>query len=328
MKDIFVSNSKDDKSLSKKLVSKLESVGYSCFVLPRDESSGKSDDLIAESKIFILILSESAENSKHVTEQLKSAVEQNCTIIPFKAGKIDNNLGMQYMLQELEWVDAYGDGFDEAYDVLLEIIEELTEGKKTKSVKKNKTASKDDNFELKKSHLYGIIAVLSVALLYFAFFNKSSESDNSVSNKNNIAQTNTNNTVVPDVVNKELKNEEQKIVGSWKMTDYEDSRNMNEEERRQTERNIDQMKARVLLTFSADRSFARAGFTPQVQKGYWEYDTGKKKIYLIPENTNQKEEINIINLTDNAMTFVVTESVETSPGKQEIVTTKLTFQKQ
>jgi len=326
MKDIFVSNSKDDKSLSKKLVSKLESVGYSCFVLPRDETSGKSDDLIAGSKIFILILSESAENSKHVTEQLKIAVEQNCMIIPFKAGKIDNNLGMQYMLQELEWVDAYGDGFDEAYDVLLEIIEELTEGKKTKSVIKKKPASKDDNFELKKSHLYGIIAVLAIALLYFAFYNNGSESENSISNQNNIAQTN--NTVIPDVVNEELRNEEQKIVGSWKMTDYEDSRNMTEEERRQTEQNIEQMKARVLLTFNDDRSFVRLGFTQNAQKGYWEYDADKKKIYLIPENTNQKEEINIINLTDNTMTFVVTESVEASPGKQEIVTTKLTFQKQ
>lgn len=323
MKDIFVSNSKDDKSLSKKLVSKLESVGYSCFVIPRDEKSGKSDDLIAGSRIFILILSGSAENSKQVAEQLKSAVEHQCNIIPFKAGKINNSLGMQYMLNELEWVDAYGDGFDEAYDVLLEIIDEITQGKKTKPVKKVIADSDNENFEIKKSHLYGIIAILVVALIYFAFFNESNVGD---IKQNNTIQTN--NTVIPDVVNKELKPEEKKIVGSWKMTDYEDSRNMTQEERRLTDQNIEQMKQRVLLTFNSDRSFSRAGFTPQVQKGYWEYDINKKKIYLTPENTNQKEEINIIDLTDNKMTFVVTESVETSPGKKEIVTTKLTFRKQ
>jgi len=323
MKDIFVSNSKDDKSLSKKLVSKLESVGYSCFVIPRDEKSGKSDDLIADSRIFILILSESAENSKQVSEQLKSAVEHQCIIIPFKAGETNNSLGMQYMLNELEWVDAYGDGFDEAYDVLLEIIDEITQGKKTKPVKKVIADSKNDNFEIKKSHLYGIIAILVVALFYFAFFNESNVGD---IKQNNTIQTN--NTVIPDVVNKELKTEEKKIVGSWKMTDYEDSRNMTQEERRLTDQNIEQMKQRVLLTFNADRSFSRTGFTPQIQKGYWEYDINKKKIYLTPENTNQKEEINIIDLTDNKMTFVVTESVETSPGKKEIVTTKLTFRKQ
>lgn len=323
MKDIFVSNSKDDKSLSKKLVSKLESVGYSCFVIPRDEKSGKSDDLIAGSRIFILILSGSAENSKQVAEQLKSAVEHQCNIIPFKAGKTNNSLGMQYMLNELEWVDAYGDGFDEAYDVLLEIIDEITQGKKTKPVKKVIPDSDNENFEIKKSHLYGIIAILVFALIYFAFFNESNVGD---IKQNNTIQTN--NTVIPDVVNKELKPEEKKIVGSWKMTDYEDSRNMTQEERRLTDKNIEQMKQRVLLTFNSDRSFSRAGFTPQVQKGYWEYDINKKKIYLTPENTNQKEEINIIDLTDNKMTFVVTESVETSPGKKEIVTTKLTFRKQ
>ncbi len=325
MKDIFVSNSKDDKSLSKKLVSKLESEGYSCYVLPRDENSGKSDDLISKSKIFVLILSGGAENSKQVAEQLKSAVNHNCNIIPFKAGKIDDNLGMQYMLQELEWVDAYGDGFDEAYDILLEIIEELSDGKKVKPIKKS--SSDNNGFELKKSHLYGIIAVLSLALIYFTVFNKS-ESENVLSDKNanNVVQTD--NTVVPDVVNEKLKPEEQKIVGSWRMTGYEDSRNMTSEERRLTEQNIEQMKQSVLLTYNPDRSFVRIGFTPQAQKGYWEYDATKKKIYLIPEGTNKKEEINIINLTDKEMTFVVTESVETSPGKTEIVTTKLTFEKQ
>jgi len=325
MKDIFVSNSKEDKSLSKKLVSKLESEGYSCFVLPRDETSGKSDDLISKSTIFILILSESAENSKQVTEQLKSAVNHNCNIIPFKAGKIDDNLGMQYMLQELEWVDAYGDGFDEAYDILLEIIEEISDGKKVKPIKKG--SSDNDGFELKKNHLYGIIVFLSLALIYFAFINNS-ESENALSDQsiNNTVQINK--TEIPDVVNEKLKPEEQKIVGSWKMTGYEDSRNMTSEERRLTEQNIEQMKQRVLLTYNPDRSFVRIGFAPQAQKGYWEYDATKKKIYLIPEGSNKKEEINIINLTDKEMTFVVTESVETSPGKQEIVTTKLTFEKQ
>ncbi|MCF6183966.1 MAG: toll/interleukin-1 receptor domain-containing protein [Bacteroidales bacterium] len=325
MKDIFVSFSKEDKNLSRKLVSKLEAEGYSCNVLPRDSSHGKPEDLIAESRIFILILSSGAEKSQQVSEQLKNAVENHSFIIPFKAGKIDNNLGIQYMLNELEWVDAFGDGFDEAYDILLEIIEEITEGKKTKSINKAKQLSETGGFELKKPHLYGIIGVLAVSLLYFAFFNNSG-TKNTTLPANNISQSA--DKVIPDIVNEKLKPEEQKIVGSWKMTGYEDSRQMTPEERRVTNQNIEQMKQRVLLTFNADRSFARAGFTQYVQKGYWEYDVAKKKIYLIPENTNKKEEINIIDLTNKKMTFVVTESVEISPGKTEIVTTKLSFEKQ
>ncbi len=326
MKDIFISCSKEDKNFSKKLVSKLESVGYLCYVLPRDAGSGDVEKLISKSRIFILILSDSAENSKEVSEQLKTAVEKGLHIIPFKAGKVRETLGIDYMLSELEWVDAYGDGFDEAYEVLLEILEEITEGKKMKPVKKNNP--ENESFEIKKTHLYGVIAFLFAGLIYFIFI----KDNTSLPNNNNFEHNNQtitkNNNVIPDIVNKKLKPEEKKITGSWKMTGYEDSRQMSPEERRQTEQSIEQMKARVLLTFNADRSFSRAGFTPDVQNGYWEYDTEKKKIYLIPEGTNKKEEINIINLTDREMTFVVTESVEISPGNTEIVTTKLSFQKQ
>lgn len=326
MKDIFVTSSKDDKNISKKLVSKLEAEGYACYVLPRDNSAGTYDKLISDSRIFILILSEVSQKSEEIKAQLKTALENDLVIIPFKSGKINETLGIQFLLHELEWTDAYEDGFDEAFEILKEILEEVTEGKKTKPVKKVKTVSENENFELKKTHLFWIIGVLVVVLIYFAFFNHSdglqkNQSTNQVNNPQSEK-------IVEEVVGKNLKPEEQKIVGSWKMTGYEDSRTMSPEERRQTEQSVEQMKARVLLTFNADRSFSRVGFTPQAQKGYWEYDAEKKKIYLVPENGDHKESINIINLTDREMTFVVTEEVESSPGNKEIVTTKLTFQKQ
>ncbi len=325
MKDIFVASSKDDKNLSKKLVSKLEAEGYACYVLPRDNSAGTYDELISDSRICVLILSEASQKSEEIKTQLKTALENDLVIIPFKSGKIKDTLGMQFLLHELEWTDAYEDGFDEAFEILKEILEEVTEGKKTKPVKKVKPVSENENFELKKTHLYWIIGVLVVALIYFAFFNHS----DGLQNNQSTDQVNTQSEkIVNEVVGKDLKPEEQKIVGSWKMTEYEDSRTMSPEERRQTEQSVEQMKARVLLTFNADRSFSRVGFTPQVQKGYWEYDAVKKKIYLVPENGDHKESINIINLTDKEMTFVVTEQVESSPGNKEIVTTKLTFQKQ
>jgi len=103
---------------------------------------------------------------------------------------------------------------------------------------------------------------------------------------------------------------------------------MSAEEKRITEENIDAMKKQVLLTYNADRTFSRSGFTPDVQRGYWEYDSKKRKIYLTPENVNQKEEINIFNLSETEMTIVVTELVQDLQGNQETVTTKITFQKQ
>ena len=328
MKNVFVCHAKDDKSITKKLVSKLESSGIKCYVASRDKAAGTVDELISKSNIFILMLSKNAQKSDEVIEQLKSAVEHNCQIIPFKTGSIENNMTMQYFLHSLEWVDSYGDGFDEAYDVLLEIMEEISEGKIVKKAPKKISSKNEQEFSLQKSHLYIIIVVLSLVIIYLLFFNNDNKStEQNINGQNSINQTQT---IIdpPDFVNTDLTVDEKIIEGAWKMTDYEDSRSMSAEERKITEQNVEALKQNVLLTFNSDRVFTRAGFTPDIQKGYWEYDSKKRKIYLTPENVNQKEEINIINLTDKEMTFVVTELVQEPTGKTESVTTKITFSKQ
>ena len=43
MKEIFVSHSKDDKSIAKKLVSKIESKGIPCYIYSRDKNTGSEE---------------------------------------------------------------------------------------------------------------------------------------------------------------------------------------------------------------------------------------------------------------------------------------------
>lgn len=326
MKNVFVANAKDDKRNAKKLVSKLESSGIKCFTLPRDNSAGGSEKLIANTNIFILILSKNTLFSTEVANQLKIAYDNNCHIIPFKIGKVANNLSMQYFLHSLEWVDAHEDDFNEAFEILTEIIEEIN-GKKL-PVKKKTANSKtsNSNFELKKTHLYVVIAILSVIIIYLFAFNDKKVSPKITNNYKNTSQNKITNP--PIFENSNLQEEEKMVVGAWKMFDYEDSRIMSAEEKRTTEKNIEVMKKNVLLKYNADRTFERIGFTPKPQKGYWEYDAKKRKIYLTPENQNKKEEINILNLSEKTMTIVVTEYIQTPQGKPETVTTKITFKKQ
>ncbi|NPA45475.1 MAG: TIR domain-containing protein [Chlorobi bacterium] len=325
MNKIFVSNAKDDKSNAKKLVSKLEADGIKCYTLPRDKSQGNAEKLISDSNIFILILSKHTENSKEVTEQIKIAYDNNCHIIPFKTSAVNDSMSLQYFLHSLEWVDAHEDGFNEAYEILLEIIEEIT-GKKARTPKA-KAKSSNNSFELKKTHLFGIIAVLFAIIIYQFTFTGNSKKEQKTYSNNKI----TNKIEAPnpaDFTNKDLNDEEKLIVGSWKMVDYEDSRIMSPEEKKITDQNIEAMKKSVLLKYNSDRTFERIGFTPKPQKGYWEYDAKKRKIFLTPENINKKEEVNILNLTDKEMTIVVTEYIQTQQGKPETVTTKITFAKQ
>jgi hypothetical protein len=320
MKDVFVSHSKEDKGIAKKLVSKLETSGISCYVRQRDIKSGNEQELIADSNIFVLVLSSHSQESEEQIKQMKYAVEEGCLIVPFRSGKTDHSLSTQYLLHSLEWVDPFEDGFDEAFDILLEIIEENSEGK-PKPVKKRKV-DQTNNFQLQRSHLAVIIALFALVIIYLVFFNDKDESSN-LTNSNGTEQIDP-----PDYVNAELKTDEQIVVGSWKMVDYEDSRTMTPAELAETMRNVEELKKVVLLTFNADRSFIRAGFTPQAQRGYWEYDSEKNKIYLTPENVNQREEINILNLSETDMTFIVTEVIQTPEGLTETVTTKLGFKKQ
>ncbi len=325
MKNVFVSNAKDDKSNAKKLVSKLEASGIKCFTLPRDKSAGNSRDLIANTNVFILILSKNTLFSTEVVDQLKVAYDNNCHIIPFKTGKLENDLTMQYFLHSLEWVDAHEDDFNEAFDILTEIIEEIN-GKRIPIKKKSsKSNSSNDEFELKKTHLYIVIAILSAIIIYLFAFNEkepSSKTLNKNTTQNNVINT------PPVFENSDLQEEEKMVVGAWKMFDYEDSRIMSAKEKLETDKNIESMKQNVLLKYNADRTFERVGFTPKPQKGYWEYDAKKRKIYLTPEGQNRKEEINIFNLSENEMTIVVTEYIQSPQGKQETVTTKISFQKQ
>ncbi len=327
MNRVFVSHTKNDKNFAKKLVSKLESSGVKCLIGSRDKSSGGINELIEKSNIFILILSKSVQNSKEIIEQLKFAYDNNCHIIPVKTENIDTgSMSIQYFLHTLEWVDVHEDGFKESFEILLEIIEEISGNKVKKQNKVSKPSASDNNFTIKPSFLYAIIILLSLAVLYLLFFNNSNKNSIISNNKKETRNENIVSTP-PDFVNSKINSDEQKIIGIWKMVDYEDSRILSAEEKKLTEQNVEALKKRVLLTFSEDRSFKRAGFTPQVQNGYWEYDNKKRKIFLTPANTNKKEEINILSLTDKEMIFVVTELINEG-SKTQTVTTKIIFNKQ
>jgi len=323
MKSIFVSHSKDDKTIAKKLTGKLESAGYPCYVYSRDKNHGSDEELISQCSVLILILSKSSLTSEEQINQIKLAFDLNLKIIPFKAESLDNTLTVQYFLHSLEWVDAVGDGFDEAYDILTEILEENSDGsepiKKAKKTEKYNTT----NATTKKYLTYGIIAAVVIIVLYLIFSDNKDKKDNNGNGSNTEQNANP-----PDFLENPLNDNEKLLVGTWKLTDYEDSRLLNPQEKQQLAQDIVTLKQNVLLDFKSDRSFERRGFTPQPQKGYWEYDNIKTKILLTPTGTDRKEEVNIINLTDKTMTFVVTETVQLQNGGTEIVTTKLSFQKQ
>ena len=98
------------------------------------------------------------------------------------------------------------------------------------------------------------------------------------------------------------------LIGSWRLTEYDDNRVRSDSEKNRLQENIENMKESVLLTFFADSSFTRDGFTSDTQKGFWQYSNDS--LYLIPLNSDNREFINIVEKSDSLFSIQVSESVE------------------
>lgn len=329
MKEIFVAYAKEDKVIAKKLVSKLQTDGYSCSIIPRDIPANNAEELkktISESRIFVLLLSQSAEKIDELYKQLEIAVDESIPVIPFKVAATSNNLGLKHMLHTLEWVDAHGDGFGDAYDVLKEIILEIYGGKVPEKIVKTKTikpaASKP---EISKNNI--IIGVLSILLLLFVFLYFSEPKNGADDNNSGITNTN-----IPinnfNTDFKELTEAETDLVGAWKVIDYEDNRKMSEQERVLTLQNIEVLKQNGVVVFNADRSFKRSGFSPTLDQGYWEFDSEKKQIFLKDMNNSPAGILNLLEYSNQKLTIVVVDNIDNGTGQIEQVTTKITMEKQ
>jgi len=329
MKDIFISYTKEDKAIARKLVSKLEADGYSCWITPRDSSNLDSEkdfeQAIGNCKIFILMLSKFSENSTEIYSQLEKAVDNDKYIIPFKLDEIGSTLGLKYLLHTVEWVDAVGDGFTDAYEVLKEIIVEVFGGKIPEK-RTPKVVVISETKEIKKNSI--IIGILGVLVLVFAFLYFTT--DNSNKTENNISN-NANNVNIPNINNEEfeaLTADELNFVGSWKIVDYADNRQMTEAERIQTLQSIENLKRNALVVFNGDRTFKRAGFAANVENGLWEYNSDKKQISLKSAASSQAGILNILEFSETTLTIVVLDNIPNASGGIDQVTTKITMKKQ
>ncbi len=322
MKEIFISYVKEDKAFARKLVSKLESDGYSCWISPRDinDNTNKTNEIkeaVVNCEAFLLVLSKFSENSNELTEQIISAADEGVSVVPIKIGGISKSLPMQYFLHTLEWVDVYGDGFNDAYDILLEIIEEISEGSDVKiPVGERKRKAEKTELKLNKNQVIGIIVAIVIVISGIYFFNSGNEEEDNKDNNTEFTQDN--------IINTNLSESDKKLVGNWRIVDYQDDRNISDLEKNEI---LNALKQKGLLIFSSNKTFQRIGFSPQTETGTWQFNEAEKKIFL--KSNNKTGSMNLSSFTENRMTMIVVEQIQHEVTKKlSTVTTKITFQKQ
>ena len=109
--DIFVSYSNKDKPIADAVVAGLENKGLRCWIAPRDLTPGISwgkaiTDAIQTSKVMVVILSGSSNQSRQVVREVERAVARDVVVIPFRIENVDPTGAMAYFLSSEHWLDA------------------------------------------------------------------------------------------------------------------------------------------------------------------------------------------------------------------------------
>ncbi len=298
MKDICVAYSKENKALAKKIVSKLESDKISCWVAPRDfkaEDEELVKKVMAESGLLLLIIDKSSASNKDTVKALEFALENDLEVIPYVIDKIGTDLYSEYFFYSFSWVDGYEESFDDAYEILLEAIDEVsgTDRTQKKSSSKGRKATDENSISMKQ---LGIAAVVIVALIvaYFAYQSFSTNENDDL------------------------------LTGEWRLSNYSDNLVRSSQDSLQfITYLIPNLKKAALLIFNDDKSFERRGFTPEPQIGEWRLSKEADILYLDPLGVDKTQELTIQGLSENSFTIVVNEVMADS----SMALTKLTFSK-
>ena len=108
---IFISYSSHDAALANRLVAYLEQQGYPCWIAPRDIASGGDytdfiNDSIRDCRALVLVMTERSVRSQWVKKELSTAVSYNRTILPFRIEPVKLESGLQFLLNNVQWIDA------------------------------------------------------------------------------------------------------------------------------------------------------------------------------------------------------------------------------
>jgi TolB-like protein/Flp pilus assembly protein TadD len=126
---VFISYASQDAAVATALVEALERHGIVCWIAPRNVKAGAmyADAIvraISAAKAFVLVLSESAIASSHVSKEIERASSKRRPIISLRIDVAPLTPALEYFLSESQWIEAQAGNMDAAYVKLIEAIRE------------------------------------------------------------------------------------------------------------------------------------------------------------------------------------------------------------
>ena len=108
---VFISYSTKNTKTAEAVCEGLENNAIQCWIAPRDIPPGVAwaaaiDSAISSSRVMVLILSSTSNNSPQVIREVCAAVERGMDIIPVRVEDIIPSGAMKYYLSTVQWFDA------------------------------------------------------------------------------------------------------------------------------------------------------------------------------------------------------------------------------
>lgn len=133
MHDVFISYSSKDMTQAETVRNVLEQNGIPCWMAPRDIPGGSNytkeiPSAIRGCQVFVLILSQNAQNSHWVLKELDSAVNNGKVILPFMLEDCELNDEFNFLLTGAQRYSAYQKKA-EALETLISRIRAITNTK-------------------------------------------------------------------------------------------------------------------------------------------------------------------------------------------------------
>jgi lipoprotein NlpI len=131
--DVFISYSTKDKPSADAACAVLEGAGVRCWIAPRDITPGADwgesiIDAIAEAKVFVLVFSAHANESRQIKREVERAVNRGIPIIPLRIEDVAPARSLEYFISTPHWLDAFSPPLQKHLTYLAEIVQRLLVG--------------------------------------------------------------------------------------------------------------------------------------------------------------------------------------------------------
>jgi hypothetical protein len=336
---ILITYSHDGKDAANKVQETLRKAGFKSTLgaIWVDENGATPDAVIA-------VVTNDSINDSEMADLLRQCEQKCITVVPFVAETLPKNILTDFFLDEHVWIDGASQPFNTALNDISDLFKrnykELAKpatkkkdeyGKRqpaaqSKPSAKNaspKVQQPSEKEKLYKNLFFVSLAVIAVILFILVKGGTKQENREALNQQANY-QNSLGKSDIKIELSSELKKSENALVGHWQMTDYSDNQfRATREDSLRLQELITSLISRVSLTFNADKTFSRTGYTDTPESGTWEYDPQSKYLKLKPTNVNQYDIVQIQEVTPSRLIIVVTEKVENNSIITKLIFTKV-----